>query len=70
MTRRLGILGPHGSKPGVICAPGKGLSLLVTISGVLLVSLGLSLPTVVCCDSGSPWLGRAQLLVWYGGGVL
>ena len=46
----------------MISAPGKGLSLLVTISRVLLVALGLSLPTVACCDSGSPGLGRAQLL--------
>lgn len=57
------MLGPHGSKPGVISAPGKGLSLLVTISGVLRVSLGLSLPTVARCDSGSPGLGRAHLVV-------
>lgn len=63
MTHRLGSLGPHGSKPDVITAPGEGLSLLVTISGALLLSLGLSLPTAVCCRSGSPGLGRTQLLV-------
>lgn len=64
MTHRLRSSGPHGSKPCVISALGKGLRLLVALSGVLLVSLGLSLPTAAHCNSGSPGLGRAQLLVY------
>lgn len=63
MTLRLGSLGPHSAKPGVISAPGEGLSLLVTISGTLLVSLALSLPAAARCASGSLGLGTAQLLV-------